>query len=95
VHARAAYYRVERDRLGEAEDAFRTAGGQIAQLDGFERGIILADPEAGTIVTITVWTNGAKMEASEVRAASIRQSAVKGVQGDVERVERYEVVTEL
>ena len=95
MHARAAYYRVEPDRLGEAEEAFRTAGGQIAELDGFERGIIMADPESGTIVTITLWTNSAKMEASEVRAASLRQNAVKEVEGDVERIERYEVVTEL
>jgi heme-degrading monooxygenase HmoA len=95
VHARTAYYRVEPDRMGEAEEAFRAAGGQIAQLDGFERGVIMSDPESGVIVTVTLWENRDKMDRSEVRAAALRQTAVKHVEGDVERIERYEVITEL
>jgi heme-degrading monooxygenase HmoA len=89
------YYQVEPERTSDAEAAFRVAGSEIAELDGFVRGVILADEESGTIVTLTLWESHAAMEASEVRAASLRQRAVKAGEGGVVRVERYAVVTEL
>jgi heme-degrading monooxygenase HmoA len=91
VFARLVRYKVEPDRSDEALAAFRSAADEIGSLDGFEGGYVLSDAESGHIYTLTLWTDRAALEASEVRASRLRQGAVRTVEGDIEAVDRLRV----
>jgi heme-degrading monooxygenase HmoA len=91
VHARVARYAIEPDRLDDALEGFREAGRELADLEGFRGGHVLIDHEDGTLITLTLWENRAAVDASDVRAASLRQRALKTVDGEVQSVTCYEV----
>jgi heme-degrading monooxygenase HmoA len=95
VHARLARYAIEPDRLDEAIEGFREAGRELAELEGFRGGQVLVDFEGGTLMTLTLWENRAAVDRSEVRAATLRQQALRGVDGEVQSVTCYEVPFEL
>jgi heme-degrading monooxygenase HmoA len=95
VHARLARYAIEPDRIDDALESFREAGRELAELEGYEGGQVLVDSDEGTLLTLTLWTNRAAMDKSEVRAAGLRQRALRTVDGEVQAVTCYEVPFEL
>jgi heme-degrading monooxygenase HmoA len=95
VHARVARYAIEPDKIVDALDGFRDAGRELSELDGYKGGHILVDYDEGTLLTFTLWENRAAIDKSDVRAASLRQQAVRSVDGEVQSVTCYEVPFEL
>jgi heme-degrading monooxygenase HmoA len=95
VHARVARYAIEPDKIVDALDGFRDAGRELSELEGFKGGHVLVDYDEGTLVTFTLWENRAAIDRSEVRAASLRQQAVRAVDGEVQSVTCYEVPFDL
>jgi heme-degrading monooxygenase HmoA len=95
MHARTARYSIDPDRCDAAVQSFSEAGAQIGAMDGFRGGYLLVDSENGEVVTLTCWESHAALDASDVRASSLRRDAVTVVEGSVESVARYDVVREL
>lgn len=95
MYARVARYRIDPDRCNDAVQTFRDAGAQLASLEGFAHGYVLIDSEGGDVITVTVWESQRALEASEMRATSVRQSAARAVDGAVEAVMRFDVTHEL
>jgi heme-degrading monooxygenase HmoA len=81
--------------MAEAVEAFREAASQLASLDGLQGGYVLTDEEEGVVMTITLWESRAAMDASEVRAARLRQDAAKQADGAVTSVQCLEVAVEI
>jgi len=81
--------------MAEAVEAFREAASQLASLDGLQGGYVLTDEEEGVVMTITLWESRAAMDASEVRAARLRQEAAKQADGEVTSVQCLEVAVEI
>ena len=95
MHARVARYAIEPDKIVDALDGFRDAGRELADLEGFKGGHVLVDYDEGTLITLTLWENRAAIDRSDVRAASLRQRAIRSVDGEVQSVTCYEVPFEL
>lgn len=95
MHARLARYAIETDKIDEAVESFREAGRELAALEGFKGGHLLVDSDEGSLLTLTLWEDRAAMDRSEVRAASLRQRALRTVEGEVQAVTCYEVPFEL
>jgi heme-degrading monooxygenase HmoA len=95
VHARLARYAIEPDRLEDAVESFREAGRGLAELEGYKGGHLLVDSDEGSLLTLTLWESRAAMDKSEVRAAGLRQAALRTVEGEVQAVTCYEVPFEL
>jgi heme-degrading monooxygenase HmoA len=95
MHARIARYSIEPDRCDEAVDSFRTAGEELAKLDGFAGGYVLVDRHDGEIVSVTLWQSGAALETSESKAGALRRQAVGAVEGEVLSVGAYDVALDL
>jgi heme-degrading monooxygenase HmoA len=95
VQARLARYEIELEKIDEAVESFREAGRELAQLEGYQGGHLLVDHEEGALLTLTLWTDRATMDRSEVRAAGLRQRALRAVDGDVQSVTSYEVPFDL
>ena len=95
MHARLARYTIEPDKIDDAVESFREAGRELAQLEGYEGGHLLVDNEEGALLTLTLWEDRAAMDKSDVRAASLRQRALRAVDGEVQAVTTYEVPFEL
>ena len=95
MHARVARYAIDPDKIEDAVGGLRDAGRELAQLEGFKGGHVLVDYDEGTLITLTLWENRAALDRSEVRAASLRQRAVRSVEGEVQSVTCYEVPVEL
>jgi heme-degrading monooxygenase HmoA len=93
MFARVVRYTVDPDRCDEALTKFEEAAKQIGDIDGITGGYVMADGESGRIITVTLWEDRQKMEASEVRASRLRQEALRSVEGDVESVERLRITT--
>jgi heme-degrading monooxygenase HmoA len=93
MFARVVRYTVDPDRCDEALTKFEEAAKQIGDIDGIVGGYVMADGESGRIVTVTIWEDRQKMEASEVRASRLRQEALRSVEGDIESVERLRITT--
>lgn len=91
MFARIVRYSVDPERCDEALEAFKAAAQKIGDIDGITGGYVMVDGESGRIVTVTLWEDQAKMEASEVQASRLRQEALRTVEGDVESVERLQV----
>lgn len=91
MFARVVRYQVEPERCDEALAAFEKAAKAIGDIDGITGGYVLVDGDSGRIMTVTLWEDRAKMEASEVRASRLRQEALRTVEGDIESVERLRV----
>jgi heme-degrading monooxygenase HmoA len=95
MHARLARYAIEPDRIDDALAAFRDAGRELSLLEGFQGGHVLVDHDDGTLLTIALWESRAALDKSEVRAASLRQRALRTVEGEVQSVHCYEVPFDL
>ena len=95
MHARVARYAIEPDNIVDALDGFRDVGRELAELEGFKGGHVLVEYDEGTLITLTLWENRAALDKSEVRAASLRQRALRSVGGEVQSVTCYEVPVEL
>ena len=93
MFARVVRYQVDPERCDEALAAFEEAAKAIGDIDGITGGYVLVDGDSGRIVTITLWEDRAKLEASEVRASRLRQEALRSVGGDIESVERLRVAS--
>ncbi len=95
MYARVARYDVPVERMNEAVEGFREAASQLASLDGLEGGYVLADHDGAQVITVTLWKSRAAMDSSEVRAAVLRQEAVKQGDGAVASVQCLEVAVEI
>ena len=95
MHARVARYAIEPDRLDDALEGLREAGRELAELDGYKGGQVLVDYDDGTLITLTLWESRAAIDRSEVRAAQLRQRAMRAVEGEVQSVTCYQVPFEL
>jgi heme-degrading monooxygenase HmoA len=95
VHARLARYAIETERIDDAVESFREAGRELSQLEGYKGGHLLVDNEEGSLLTLTLWEDRAAMDRTEVRAAGLRQRALRTVDGEVQAVTCYEVPFEL
>jgi heme-degrading monooxygenase HmoA len=95
VHARLARYAIDPDRIDDAVESFREAGRGLAELEGFCGGHVLVDADEGTLLTLTLWENRAAIDRSDVRAAALRQQAVRSVEGEVQSVVCYQVPIQL
>jgi heme-degrading monooxygenase HmoA len=95
VFARVVRYKVDPERCDEALEAFEEAAKAIGDIDGITGGYVMVDGDEGRIVTVTLWEDQSKMEASEVRASSLRQEALRSVEGDIDSVERLKIATEI
>ena len=93
MFARVVRYTVDPDRCDEALARFEEAAKEIGDIDGIVSGYVMADGDAGRIVTVTIWEDRQKMEASEVRASRLRQDALRSVEGDIESVERLRITS--
>ena len=93
MFARVVRYTVNPERCDEALEAFEEAAKAIGDIDGITGGYVMVDGEEGRIVTVTLWEDQAKMEASEVRASRLRQEALRTVEGDIDSVERLRIAT--
>ena len=87
-----ARYLVDPDRCDDAVRAFSEAAGEIADLDGLEQGYICVNSEDGTVMTITIWRDQAALDASETRAVTLRQRAIREVDGELQSVHVFDVV---
>ena len=94
MFARISRYEIPTDRLDDAVEAFRAAGGGLSRLDGLVQGYLLVESESGDVVTTTFWRTRADAENSRSRASRLRQDAVRAVEGAVQSVVEYEVVTD-
>lgn len=95
MFARVARYDVEPDRTDEAIEAFRDAVNQLEGESGLLGGYVLADREAGVIMSMTLWESRTAMDDSEVKAAGLRQEAAKSVRGSVVSVHCLDVPIEV
>ena len=95
MHARVARYAIEPDKLDDALEGLRDAGRELAELDGYKGGQVLVDYDDGTLITLTLWESRAAIDRSEVRAAQLRQRAMRAVEGEVQSVTCYQVPFEL
>ncbi len=95
MFARIARYDVGEDRIEEAIDAFREAASQLGDLNGLRGGYVFANAEDEVLISLTLWDSRAAMDTSEVRAARLRQEAVKQVEGSVASVHTLEVAFEI
>lgn len=95
MFARVARYEVPEDRIDDAIENFRKAAAELEQLDGLEGGYVLVDRDNSTAITLTLWESRAALDASEVRASRVRQTAIGEAGGSVQAVDRGEVAYEL
>jgi heme-degrading monooxygenase HmoA len=92
MFARVARYRYPEERYDEAVEAFRAASEQLREIEGNTGGYLLVDRDNLTALTVTFWESRPAMEASEVRASRLRNQAIGEVEGEVQAVDRCEVV---
>lgn len=95
MYARIVRYQVPAELFDEALEGFAVAAKEIEKLDGFDHGYVLGDRDSGLVMTSTIWQSRAALDASDVRAGSLRQDAIRNVEGSVESVDRVEVVSEI
>ena len=91
MFARIVRYKVDPERCDEALEAFEAAANEIGDIDGIMGGYVMVDGDEGRIVTVTLWEDQSKLEASEVRASRLRQEALRTVGGDIDSVERLRI----
>ena len=94
MHARVARYDVPPETLQAAIAGLRQAGDDLGELEGMLGGYVLADPESGTTLTLTLWDSARSMSASGTRAASLRRRALRDAGGSVVSVEEYQVAVD-
>ena len=58
---------------------------------GYDGGLLLADPESGKMVSVTLWEDEQKMHATDEAAHWFRIFGAEAVEGSVTGVETYEV----
>jgi heme-degrading monooxygenase HmoA len=66
---------------------------QLRRLDGFEGSLVLADRRSGKIVTVTLWESEEAMRVGEEVSYWFRAFSAEAAGGEVNEVERYEVVS--
>ena len=93
--ARVSRYSIAPERMDEACETFREALSNLREIEGNEGGYFLVERDNGVAFTITFWDSGATLDASDVRAATLRRAASSAVEADIEAVEKYEVAVEV
>ena len=59
--------------------------------DGYDGGLLLADPESGKMISVTLWEDEQKMHATDEAAQWFRTFGAEAVDGSVTDVDTYEV----
>ena len=83
MHARVSTYALDDGTALQHLNAFTDALGEIAALDGFEDGYLLVGDDGGAALTVTVWRDQTSLEASRVRASSLRTGAARALGASV------------
>ena len=58
---------------------------------GYDGGLLLADPESGKMISVTLWEDEQKMHATDEAAHWFRIFGAEAVDGSVTNVDTYEV----
>ena len=58
---------------------------------GYDGGLLLADPESGKMVSVTLWEDEQKMHATDEAAHWFRIFGAEAFEGSIEDVETYQV----
>lgn len=66
---------------------------QLKRLDGFEGSLVFANRQSGKIVTVTLWESEEAMRVVEEVSYWFRAFSAEVAGGEVNEVERYEVVS--
>jgi heme-degrading monooxygenase HmoA len=88
VFARVSSYRGDIDRLVEG---FERTIEPLEAMDGFVRGLLLADRRGSRGLTVTVWESEAAMSASDEWARKAREHAAHTAAATIESVDTYEI----
>jgi heme-degrading monooxygenase HmoA len=92
MFARVARYQIPEENLDAALESFREAAAQLQELEGNSGGYVLVDRDNCTALSVTFWENRTALESSEVRASRLRSEAVSPHGGEIQAVDRCEVV---
>jgi len=64
----------------------------LSEMKGFHGILVLADRQSGKVELVTLWESEEAMHQSEEDADQLRGASARAAGGEVEDVERYEVV---
>jgi heme-degrading monooxygenase HmoA len=64
----------------------------LSEMEGFHGILALADRQSGKVEIMTLWESERAMHQSEEDADQLRSATARAAGGEVEDVERYEVV---
>jgi hypothetical protein len=97
MFARITRYDVRSERLQEGRDEIEEHVIPALRMQaGYNGGLLLADPESGKMVSVTLWEDEQKMHATDEAAHWFRVFGAEAVEGSVTGVETYEVyITQL
>jgi heme-degrading monooxygenase HmoA len=94
MFARVARYRIPQENLDDSMKGFREAIDKLRQIDGNAGGYLLVDRDNCTAITIAFWEDRRSFEASEVQASRLRSEAVGPYGGEIQALDRCEVMLE-
>ena len=92
LFSRVARYKIPEEHLDDAVAAFQEASAALREIEGNAGGYLLVDRDNCTALTVTFWESRAALEASEVRASRLRSEAVGPFGGEIQAVDRCQVV---
>ena len=64
----------------------------LTQIEGFRGILALASRQSGEVQLVTLWESEEALRQSEEDADQLRDATAQAVDGEIARVERYEVV---
>jgi heme-degrading monooxygenase HmoA len=92
MFARVSQYSVDSERLqqeqGEVEEHLLPA---LRMQPGFSGGLLLANPQKGKVLAVTLWESEQEMHATDEASRWFRVFGAAAVEGTVTDVETYEV----
>jgi hypothetical protein len=97
MFARVTRFDVSSERLREGQREIEEHVLPALEMQiGYSGGLLLADPENGKMVSVTLWEDEQKMHATDEAAHWFRVFGAEAVEGSVTNVEAYEVyITQL
>ena len=92
MFARVTQYAVRAERLQQAHHAIEEhLVPALRMQDGYSGGLLLANPESGKMLTVSLWENEQEMHATDEASHWFRAFSAEAAEGTVMDVETYEV----
>ena len=92
MYARVSQYAVHSERLEEGRRAIEEHVIPALRMQtGYSGGLLLANPESGKMLTVTLWESEQEMHATDEASHWFRAFGAEAVEGTVTDVETYEV----